>query len=93
MSEKTKIKRIDKLSTALYFYLFLIVGVIFGGAFSPTNLAGPGVDMLFLLVLLIGIVFFLYRSVLNLSRHGKAFLPNLVLSVFVLLVLIGLCAI
>ncbi|AYL98492.1 hypothetical protein HYN43_025835 [Mucilaginibacter celer] len=91
--EKVEIKKIDKLSTALYFYIFLIVGVIMGHAVSATNLAGPGLDMLFLLVLVIGILFFLYRSVFNLIRYGKAFLPNLALNLFVLVVFIGLCAI
>lgn len=71
------INPIDKLETKwqpiVMFYGFAILLIIVGALISPTNLAGAGLDLLFILIAVIGNIVLLFRSVFKLIKQGKIF--------------------
>ncbi|QEC77092.1 hypothetical protein [Mucilaginibacter ginsenosidivorax] len=67
----------DKLETKwqpiVMFYGVALLLIIIGASISPTNLAGAGIDLIFVLIAVIGNIVLLSRSVFKLIKHGKAF--------------------
>jgi len=67
----------DKLETKwqpiVLFYGFAILLIVIGAFISPTNLAGPGLDLLFVLIAIVGNIVLLFRSAFKLIKQGKAF--------------------
>lgn len=90
MNDGKTIKKIDSLRTTTYFYLFSVAGIFISHAIFPTNLAGPGLDIIFYLIFILGTCFFLFRSIFNLIKHGRVFLRNVMINGVVLLINIGL---
>lgn len=63
----------SKWQPIIMFYGFAILLIIVGATISPTNLAGAGIDLLFILIATVGNIVLLFRSIFKLIKQGKAF--------------------
>ena len=63
----------NEVRFTLLYYLVIFTLIIIGGLISPTDLAGPGLDMLIILIAVICSVVLLIRNLLKV-KAGKAFI-------------------
>ena len=63
----------SKWQPIIMFYGVSILFITVVASLSPTNLAGAGLDLLFILIAAIGNIVLLFRSIFKLIKQGKAF--------------------
>jgi hypothetical protein len=62
----------------LLIYAFAIFVIVISTVLAPTNLAGPGLDMLFILITVTSNVVFLFRSIFRLAKQGKTYRASVI---------------